>query len=236
MPMRGVSVARASLLAGCLALFVAAAARIPAELDLMAQTGRDPALVYLRVDADPLVFAPAPSVRAQRAQMAECDDLMVSVFAQLRRGAPADKVAAACLERAEAILQTSPSSSAAHLVRAGAFRTLGQPQDMVDSLLLSHRLARHEGWLAARRLRLAFATGEVSAQTALRQALGADVAVVLSSEAYLPQLVQMYRRNVDQRQWITDIVAAADQADQRRFLKGLRKAAAAVDGNAEAGS
>lgn len=195
---------------------ITAAVSLPAEIARIDEQGRDDALIFLQAGTTPPQFASVVSTAGIVGQMAQCDDLLLSVYPRLVGEGSSRSVAAACLSRAQAVLDQAPTLSVAHLARAAALWRLGQTKAASQALGQSAVLAPAEGWLAARRLRLAMQMAETGQQAE------SDVVLIAQDATYHPLLVQLYIDRPQQQGWLRGALQQANPRSQARFLSQLR--------------
>ncbi len=208
-------------------VFFAAVVTAVPEVKAITSTGGSAALTFLKAANEKPELAKAGSLTAQTAQMVECDDLLGSAFAISAGPAALRNVAEACLQRADRVLLSSPTFSAAHLVRSSALHQLAEPAKAVESLRRAQVLAPNEGWQAARRLRLAFAIAEGDSST-LPQTASLDASVVLQDHRYRALLAELYIRKPERRAWLSGAVEHGTARDRRDFLRLVKEIS--VDG------
>lgn len=221
-----------ALSAGFGGIFVIALWLLPAELAGQRQAGRGAASIYLQALGSVPEFAAARSWRVQQAQLTGCDDLLAGPTAKIADTQAMQRVAEACLKRADQVLRSSPTAAIAHLIRAQALVLLGRPDEAEVAFLLAQKTAPYEGWLAARRLRFVLLnsglglplSGATAPDPEIDLALRVDVMTVLQTNGYLPLLVQIYQRQPERRAWLLATVEQAPIARKRAFLALLRGA------------
>jgi len=164
---------------------------------------------------------PALSHRQQGEQLRACDDALMSWAARVAPAPSRLFVARYCAELAVTILRSTPTYSLAHLVRGTAALVRSDPELAQAALLRSWQTAPHEGWLAARRLRVAFAAMRLGVFDPLEQ-FEDDIQTVLASNQYHAVLVTFYFEQPDHRDWLVGTVEKTDVTLQRRFAASVR--------------
>ncbi|OUD08144.1 hypothetical protein BVC71_15165 [Marivivens niveibacter] len=181
----------------------------------------DETQMYLSALQEQPVFASSLSNSSHTFQMRNCDDYLASVVGPLFGRTALENVATSCEQRASEILAVSPNAAVAHLVRADALAIIGQPDEAFAAYERSYQLAPSEGWLATRRLRLAFRLGAA----ALGDAAANDAKLMVESHIYRPYLVDLYQSNPAHREWLASALEGADPGALRTFLRLVRQAA-----------
>lgn len=159
---------------------------------------------------------PALSRFVQVGQMWSCDGLYSAAALEAE---PQDRarVAQACLARAEAILDSVPTMSAAHQARAAALYALGETEEAVYAKALSQITGPNEGGLALRRLGLAY---QLSAERPFNQGDEADAILILGSAGYRDYLVDYFLYYTVQRDWLVSVLQ--EKSGNADFLQSLR--------------
>lgn len=170
---------------------------------------------------------PALSRFVQVGQMWACDGELFSPAAFEAEGDTVTRVAQACLDRAEAILDEVPTMSAAHQARATALYALGETDEAVYAKALSRMTGPNEGGLALRRLGFAY---QLASEAEVPFNLGdeADAVLVLGSAGYRDYLVDLFLYYPDQRDWLISVLQ--DQSGNAEFLQSLRDRLAMEEG------
>ena len=152
----------------------------------------------------------------QVGQMWSCDALF-STAALEAETQVRTRVARACLARAEAILDSVPTMSAAHQARAVALYTLGDTEEAIYAKALSRITGPNEGGLALRRLGFAYQLAE---QRPFNHGDEADAILILGSAGYRDYLVDYFLYHPDHRDWLVALLQ--DQSGNADFLQSLR--------------
>ena len=180
----------------------------------------DETQMYLSALQEQPVFESSLSNTSQTFQMRNCDDYLSSVVGPLFGQTALENVAVSCEKRASEILAVAPNAAVAHLVRADALAIIGQPDEAFAAYERSYELAPSEGWLATRRMRLAFRLGAA----ALGDAAANDARLMVESGIYRPYLVDFYQSNPAHREWMASALDGADPGSLRTFLRLVRQA------------
>lgn len=152
----------------------------------------------------------------QVGQMWSCDALF-STAALEAETQVRTRVARACLARAEAILDSVPTMSAAHQARAVALYTLGDTEEAIYAKALSRITGPNEGGLALRRLGFAYQLAE---ERPFNHGDEADAILILGSAGYRDYLVDYFLYHPDHRDWLVALLQ--DQSGNADFLQSLR--------------
>ena len=187
------------------------------EIQARAYTKRPPASVLLEFAFHELKLLVPASAVAQVRQMSKCDDILASTLAKAASTKAVNTLAETCAELADRILDGTPTLSVAHLVRTRGLHILGLSQQAEDSFMAAHFTGRHEGWLAARRLRLIFDMG-LTKNSEVQQAAQLDAMTVLQDNNYHALLPQLYANFPDFRNWLKTAVKDGNARDLKRFV------------------
>lgn len=169
-------------------------------------------------------LTPAGSTFAMTKQMMACDDWMTSAFGVFANKQAHENIAMSCDTRADSILAHTPSFSVAYLVKSGVARSLGDTQAAAEALALSQKTAPNEGFLATRRLRLAFLIGA----EALGHAAENDIIIVTDQNRYRGFVAQYYWAYPQHRDWLTRAFEKLEPQQARRVLNAIKQAAPRV--------
>lgn len=187
------------------------------EAQARARTGLLPASTVLDFTYNnPELIVPMSAVTQVR-QLSQCDDILATNLAITAGAQTVDKIAKACTELAEQILNGTPTLSIAHLVRAWGLHEIGDTQRAENSFLAARITGPNEGWLAARRLRLFFDMG-LSSHLDVQQAAQMDAITVLQDRNYNALLPQLYVSHPDLRDWLKTAIDGGKPRDLRRFV------------------
>jgi len=189
------------------------------EMGAMMRSQND-AEVFLSAMAAPPAFERSLSNISQFHQMTQCDNHLSSVIGALMGQSARSNVADGCAQRAEEILESSPTLSVAHLVQANAAFVNGEISAAVESLRVSQATAPSEGWLATRRLRVSFAIGA----QALGETAALDAQLIIKDLVYRNYLVTFYQERPQHRDWIAEATMDIEGPYLRDFFNLVRSA------------
>lgn len=162
----------------------------------------------------------ALSLRATHATLQRCERALSPPGALIEQGQVLQGNARACQQIANRILSSTPGHSYAHFIVALSAYHLGQAGSMGTHLAQSTALAPFEGWLAQRRLSLAF--GVADQQTF--PSTGSDIGTLLTTQAGAEFLARFYMHRPKIRGAIAQRLEQATASDQTRFINLLKKA------------
>ena len=216
------NISRTVLAVAALGVLLGAGRLIVPEYSEVIRPSGNPAGAYLIALQGPQDFASVGALRSQLGQLAWCDELQISGYDRLVGEVATQNVAESCLVLAETVLRSSPTHSTALLVRAGAMRLQGKPQNSLQDLKLAQVTAPNEGWLAARRLKLTFALVNVD-QAEFDAVALQDVDVLAKDLRYRDILAELYVANPDRREWFISALEGQPDAAVRRFLGQVKK-------------
>ena len=172
-------------------------------------------------------LSPALSRFVQVGQMWACDGALFSPSAFEAEPEVTPRVARACLDRAELILDDVPTMSAAHQARATALYALGDTEEAIYAKALSRMTGPNEGGLALRRLGFAYQLA-TEADVPFNRGDEADAILILGSAGYRDYLVDFFLYYPDQRDWLVSVLQ--DQAGNADFLQALKDRLAVEEG------
>ena len=167
-------------------------------------------------------LAQTASVRSIVAQMSFCVSAQQSLIFDLYPTDAQRRVAQACHARAEHVLDRNPTLSIAHLARAVSNHQIGDLQAAMRDLRRARTSAPNEGWLARERLQLALTLAEDGAAEARDIARG-DILVMMGERPLRQSLAAIYGQAEDQQDFIVSVIDDASNADQRAFLRAVRR-------------
>lgn len=189
------------------------------------------------VDPDSQLAQPPRSLEGQYTALLTCDALLLSVERHLMPAERRVGVARDCQTLAEDILDTAPSLSAAHLIKALALNEqgaaagtgtetgpeTGPETGALPSILASEATGGDLVWMAERRF-LATLPHFESLPEANRAALSRDIARLAQTNSGARILARQYQRNPALHEAIISTIDTLDAAVQQRFLSAVRRA------------
>ena len=210
-----------------LALSAIAALFALSEYRAFLQWSVPPSDLVAGVPREGMVWAPARSIRTEDEQMAACIRAYQSVMYRLADDEQRAALANACFLRAGAILDASPTRSAAHLARAMSAEERGDTWAALDRLRLSAATGANVGWLAYRRVRFGLALLDTHSDNAgfanrVLPLIEADVVVLATEPSLTPALASLYVTNEAAQDWMTALVEQQPPEIQRAFLARVR--------------
>lgn len=189
--------------------------------------GPDMLLSALR-DQRITALAPSGALQVMQRQMLNCADMQFLPEFVFLDPAQKAQVAQICADRAQQILDATPTYSAAWLVRAISLRELGAPDAALAALERARQTGRLEGWIAARRFQIAvFIAFDPELPAGLRaqaQAMAAaEMAVLTSDPSLTDRVVRIYRLLPTAQDWIVSTLETLPPEAQRAFFSRLQR-------------
>ncbi|WP_084860735.1 hypothetical protein [Salibaculum halophilum] len=167
-------------------------------------------------------LAQTVSIRSIVAQMSFCVSAPQSLIFDLYPTDARRRFSQACQARAEHILDRNPTLSIAHLARAVSNHQIDDLQAAMRDLRRARASAPNEGWIARERVQLALTLAKVGAPEA-RDIARADILMMMSERPLRRSLAGIYSQAEDQQDFIVSVIDDAPNADQRAFLRAVRR-------------
>lgn len=183
-------------------------------------SAQTPSRAFEAISLDAGVPVP-PSVRGRRGMMVGCLDALSQSAVQFQSTQDVRRVAERCDGLARRVLATSPTLSAAHLVRMEARFAQGDLLGTVASLQHSGQTARRALWISLRRVQMVQNLPEAM-QLTVEQTMRADVALMFESIEGRQVLAQFYGQDSALRPLILEVAETRPNDEQDSFLSLTR--------------
>jgi hypothetical protein len=169
-------------------------------------------------------YDPGPSPLSQRLLLDTCNEAISGIYGRLQVGERRRLVLERCREAADAIVADAPSTSFAWYIGALAASALGDAEGFNARVLRSQITGPTEQWIAERRANLvednyAAADAEVLARHQR------ELRLLVASQRGISSIARRYVNDPGFRERVTQIVETMSEADQRRFVSSVRRAA-----------
>ncbi len=165
-----------------------------------------------------------PSSYSKMLALKDCSYGLQPIVINIRGAENTARFAAVCLKTAAEITQTMPTNSYAWYVKAQAAVQLNDADNFRTSYLNSFLTGPHEQWITVQRVDLAENNFDKLTPDMLA-AHEKDIALLALSSNGVRAIARRYVSDVNFRDRVTDIVAKLPDANQRRFLNLVRRAA-----------
>ncbi|WP_186392504.1 MULTISPECIES: hypothetical protein [unclassified Pannonibacter] len=153
--------------------------------------------------------------------MRDCDDAMVSPYAQLLPQEQRHAGARHCLGYAREVIASSPASGVAWIIQAKAHDLLGDTASALAAVKRSQEASAGEGWLAISRLRFLLPRTPVMGEAG-EAVIIQDVTLMAMSQNGAAPLAELYKQQGANGQVLIGIIDRLPNEPKSRFLRHLR--------------